>query len=80
MFCHNRQRIESLYFCRAPSEITSEINQGKSWKRRRQVTKEELKEHGISHVTIEMESCLEDCKEQSCLIKSQTSNHCNHHH
>ena len=42
--------------------------------------KEELKEHGISHVTIEMESCLEDCKEQSCLIKSQTSNHCNHHH
>lgn len=43
MFCHNKQRIESLYFCRAPSEITSEINQGKSMKRPRQVTKEELK-------------------------------------
>ena len=43
MFCHNRQRIESLYFCRAPSEITREINQGKSMGRPRQVRKEELK-------------------------------------
>ncbi len=43
--------------------------------------KKELFEHGISHVTIEMETELENCEEKSCNIKSQhTHGHCHHHH
>lgn len=40
--------------------------------------KEELKEHGISHATIEMESVLENCEEIECNVTS--SNTCTHHH
>ena len=41
--------------------------------------KEELKEHGISHVVVEMESSEERCEEINCGIKQSTS-HCHHHH
>ncbi len=41
--------------------------------------KEEMKEHGISHITIEMETAMENCQEKSCKIK-KTNNHCHHHH
>ena len=41
--------------------------------------KEEMKEHGIAHITVEMESLLENCEEKSCKIKAQKS-HCHHHH
>lgn len=41
--------------------------------------KEELKEHGISHPTIEMETLLENYKEKQCEIK-KTVCHCHHHH
>ena len=41
--------------------------------------KEEIKEHGILHVTIEMEEALENCEEQDCNLSSQISN-CHHHH
>ena len=42
--------------------------------------REELKEHGISHVTIETESEGENCFEQICRIESEHSNHGLHHH
>lgn len=41
--------------------------------------KEELKEHGVSHVTVEIETNLEDCQERSCEIKKVVC-HCHHHH
>ena len=45
--------------------------------------KSELKEHGISHVTIEFESEEENCTENTCNIKRDDDNlhsHCHHHH
>ena len=41
--------------------------------------KEELNEHGILHVTIEMETALENCEEHDCNLKSQKAT-CHHHH
>ena len=43
--------------------------------------KEEMFEHDISHVTIEMETAEENCEEISCNIKSTVSHgHCHHYH
>jgi cobalt-zinc-cadmium efflux system protein len=39
--------------------------------------KNEMREHGISHVTVEMET--EECEEKICTIK-QEKPHCHHHH
>lgn len=48
----------------------------KSTKRK---VREELHEHGIAHVTIEMETESEPCGEEEChLLK--TPEHCHHHH
>lgn len=43
--------------------------------------KEELKEHGISHIVIEMESPMQVCDEMICDINRHTHvcNHCHHH-
>ncbi len=41
--------------------------------------KEELAEHGITHVTLELEQHEEDCKEKGCEIKKSAC-HCHHHH
>jgi len=41
--------------------------------------KHELEEHNVSHVTVEMETELEDCHEKTCEIKHQ-SHHRHHHH
>ena len=41
--------------------------------------KEELKEHGISHTTVELETLSEPCEEEFCDIKKQ-EHHCHHHH
>ena len=41
----------------------------------------ELKEHGISHVTLEMESVGEHCHEKICRVDSSAlQGHCHHHH
>lgn len=46
MLCHNIQRIESLYFCRAPSEKSQgKLIKGKVWKDLDKSEKEELKVH-----------------------------------
>ncbi len=51
-----------------PSEIKKEI-------------REELRELGIGHVTIEIENSFEHCHEKSCQVESQAhSGHCHHHH
>ena len=41
--------------------------------------KEELDEHGIAHVTVEMETLEDECKEKACHVKTSIP-HCHHHH
>ncbi len=41
--------------------------------------REELKEHGIIHATLELEAEGEHCHEEHCHIEPHTS-HCHHHH
>ncbi|MBQ2944264.1 MAG: cation transporter [Ruminococcus sp.] len=45
----------------------------------KKLVREELKEHGISHVTLEIESPFEDCCEKQCRVCKQ-ENHRGHHH
>lgn len=40
--------------------------------------KEELKEHGIGHVTLELESMEEDCREEHCHVEYEVA--AGHHH
>ena len=46
--------------------------------------REELKEHGISHVTIELETQDEECSEENCEVNNKSidlhSHHHHHHH
>ena len=42
--------------------------------------REELEEHGISHVTIEIESENEECKDTKCHVKENHEGHGHHHH
>lgn len=40
----------------------------------------EAQEHGISHVTLELESEGEHCHEKNCSVTFTTHAHCHHHH
>ena len=40
----------------------------------------ELREHGIAHATIEMESADEPCREKLCRTECSVTPHCHHHH
>lgn len=42
--------------------------------------REELKEHGISHVTIEIESVEEECGDIECHVEHVHNSHYHHHH
>lgn len=43
--------------------------------------KEELKEHGIAHATLELEKTYEHCHEEHCYVEPDHSHgHCHHHH
>lgn len=42
--------------------------------------KNELREHGFAHTTIEMESVSETCEEKSCNIRKHTNQLHHHHH
>lgn len=42
--------------------------------------KEELKEHGVSHTTVEMETTNEHCHEENCVVDINTNSHGHHHH
>ena len=46
----------------------------------KKLVREELKEHGISHVTIEIEKFNEKCDEVDCVIETNTDIHSHHHH
>ena len=41
--------------------------------------KEELNQHGIEHITVEMETTNEHCHEEICVVQA-TENHGHHHH
>lgn len=49
-------------------------------KKIKDMVKEELKEHGISHSTIELESSSEVCHEENCVIETEHLNNHHHHH
>ena len=42
--------------------------------------REELKEHGIGHATLEIESPTDHCHEEHCHIEHTTHSHSHHHH
>ena len=42
--------------------------------------KEELQEHGVTHVTIEMETPSEECHDTSCNINRTLNPHSHNHH
>lgn len=42
--------------------------------------REELKEHGITHVTIELETEKDNCKDKKCHLNNETAIHHHHHH
>ena len=42
--------------------------------------REELREHGIGHVTLEIERYDEACSEKECHIEHSNTNHAHHHH
>ena len=43
--------------------------------------KEELKEHGIAHATLELEKTYEHCHEEHCYVEpDHCRGHCHHHH
>lgn len=57
------------------------VSDGKNKKIKEEI-KEELKEHGINHVTIEIESINEICSEENCEIDIEhiETHHHHHHH
>ena len=47
----------------------------------KEAIREEMREHGIGHVTIETEKSSEDCHEKQCNVESHTKvTHGHHHH
>lgn len=46
----------------------------------KKLVKEELKEHGVSHTTIEIENTDEICEEETCEIDTEHKDLHNHHH
>ena len=65
--------IDGYNHC-ATLHIVAKVNN----KKIKEEIKEEFKEHGIGHVTIELEKPNEKCEECQCEIKSSSSHH--HHH
>ncbi|MBQ9833584.1 MAG: cation transporter [Bacilli bacterium] len=52
----------------------------KNSKKIKQEIRDELKEHGINHVTIELEMQNEECSEADCEVKYDSKNVRHHHH
>lgn len=58
---------------------TMHVIVGKENKNVKNEIREELKEHGISHVTIELETSGEKCKDTKCHINTEHIEHHHHH-
>jgi len=56
------------------------VNDAKDVQKLKKEIKEELAEHGISHVTIELEEKGHECEEQECEVKVDEHTHHHHHH
>ena len=60
---------------------TMHVKVDKDYIKIKQKIKEELKQHGISHVTIELENEEELCENEKCHIDNEeTFEHHHHHH
>ena len=46
----------------------------------KKLVKDELKEFGIEHSTIEIESSIDECMEKECVVRSTSHIHHHHHH
>jgi len=56
----------------ATEQINAEIKEN---------VKHKLKEHGIFHSTVEMETLNENCQEKECRVEHAShGEHCHHHH
>lgn len=49
-------------------------------KKTKKLVKEELKEHGISHTTIEIEDIDEICEDETCKLHTEHQHYHHHHH
>jgi len=45
----------------------------------KEMVREELREHGITHATLELESCDEHCHSKECVVEANSAS-CHHHH
>ena len=61
----------------ATMHIVTDLNDAKELKHK---VKEELKEHGISHTTIEIEEQGHECDEQECTVEIEHEHGHHHHH
>ena len=46
----------------------------------KETVREELKEHGIGHATLELEAEGEHCHEECCRVETEASSGHHHHH
>lgn len=56
------------------------VTNEKDYKLIKKLVREELKEHGIAHVTIEIENTDEECREVCCKVDSVVTTTHHHHH
>lgn len=56
------------------------VTEEKNIKELKNKIREEMREHGISHTTIEIENKNDDCNEKECEIKNNTDINHKHHH
>lgn len=59
---------------------TMHIVTNKDFSMVKKAVKEELKEHGIAHTTLELENPNENCVDKNCTIADSCEHHHHHHH
>ncbi len=56
------------------------VTKSKNPKEIKDKVKEEMKEHNISHTTIEIEESKDECNEKDCVVVQNSENSLHHHH
>ena len=56
------------------------VTKSKNTKEIKNKVKEEMKEHNISHTTIEIEESKDECNEKDCVVVQNSENSLHHHH